>query len=234
MSVSSWRLSAADFGNTRGKAAPAVEGSQSAAVSAESAHDLAKKPDIQRLFRFNPRGLEGAGRSGTAGTSRPRSPSNDSAPSWWRVSARSGEATRPITAQPSPRPTYEPSQAEAAALADAGLMPLSRYLELAERNQWVIASTQSAPPLEPLSASDVYDFARDPSQEKVRPRGRRSAKQTFSNLCQWGKTMSRSVRLPGVRVPNVALVGAYALLAMAFIFVLTVVAFAQTALLNVS
>lgn len=34
------------------------------------------------------------------------------------------------------RATYEPTQAEAAALADAGMMPLADYLELASRKGW--------------------------------------------------------------------------------------------------
>lgn len=39
--------------------------------------------------------------------------------------------------KPSPRrPKYEFTRAEAKALADAGLMPLSHYIELAERHGW--------------------------------------------------------------------------------------------------
>jgi hypothetical protein len=52
-----------------------------------------------------------------------------------RPSAHSRAASERTSAAAT-RAAYEPTQAEAAALADAGMMPLADYLELASRKGW--------------------------------------------------------------------------------------------------
>jgi sulfate transport system substrate-binding protein len=171
-----------------------------------------------------------------------RSPANDSNPAWHARSECSGAASQHVIwrkeyacrrqewGAPLAR---ELTHAEAHALADAGLMPFSHYRELAQCNGWVgdvVATTQSQ---ELVPVSEVSGFASIRPQEKVRLRGRPSVTQMFSSEIH--RVMSRPIRLSDtMQLPSVGLIGAYAALASTFLFILTVVAFAQTTLLNVS
>jgi hypothetical protein len=158
------------------------------------------------------------------------SPANDSAPSWWRAPAWrcDGSRTDPQPAKTAPEPTHEFTRAEAAALADAGIMPLVHYLKLADRNGWAGNQTPAAQAVEPTHSSHINGFARVQPLEKKRLQGRGSAKQIFSSIHRWEKAMSRSMRLPDIRLPSIGLLGAYFALATTFIFILMVVALAQT------
>jgi hypothetical protein len=134
--------------------------------------------------------------------------------------------------QPPAQSAQTLSPAEAAALADAGLMPLTRYLDLAERNGWADGHAHSTQVTEHLNAATADAFAvllAEPRQQTVTTK-----RSFFSAHLRWEKPMSRSARSSSIPLPNIGLVAAYAALAAAFLFILTVVAFAQTTLLNVS